>query len=115
MAKNMVIEGDYKGKCLMRSMGSVFLVLGFFKKIELTKNTVESYEVMNEDKRKSATSGAARAVVGGLLLGGVGALAGGLSAKNKGEYLVAIKFTDGKKSLAEIDEKTYKAIISNCF
>ena len=48
-------------------------------------------------------------------LGPVGMLAGGLSAKNKGIYQVAIRFKDGQQSLVEVDDKIYKAIVKNCF
>lgn len=115
MAKNTVIEGDYKGKCIIRVNGSVFISTGFFKTLELSKSNVANYEILNEDKRKSATSGATRALVGGALLGGIGLLAGALSAKNKGEYLITIQFTDGKKSLLNVDDKIYKTLISKCF
>jgi hypothetical protein len=42
-------------------------------------------------------------------------LAGGMSAKNKGIYQVAVEFKDGKRSLLEVDDKTYNAIIKGCF
>jgi len=115
MAKNAVIEGDYKGKQIVCTLGVSVIVLGFTKSIELTKANVESYEVLDEEKRKSALSGVARAAIGGFLLGGVGLLAGGLSAKSKGEYLISIQFTDGKKSLLHVNDKIYKSIISKCF
>ena len=38
-----------------------------------------------------------------------------LTAKKKGEYSVALKWKNGKKSLLEIDEKTYKTIVKNLF
>ena len=49
------------------------------------------------------------------MLGPVGMLAGGISAKNKGIYQVAVEFTDGKRSLLEVDDKIYKAIAKGCF
>ena len=85
------------------------------KSFELNNKNVESYELITDEHRKSASSGVARGLVGGALLGPVGMLAGGLSAKNKGIYQVAIQFKDGKRSLLEIDDKTYKAIVKNCF
>ncbi|ASA23514.1 hypothetical protein [Paenibacillus donghaensis] len=113
-AKNKVIAGDYKGKALVIVFGQVSLSIGFMKTINLDKNTVEEYEVMNETHSKSATSAVGRGLVGGFLLGPVGLLAG-LSAKSKGTHVLAIQFKDGKKSLIEVDEKIYKAIITNCF
>lgn len=72
------------------------------------------YEVLDEKSRKSASSAVGRAAVGAFFLGPVG-LAAGLSAKSKGIHTVAIQFTDGKKSLLEVDDKIYKAIISQLF
>lgn len=114
-AKNAVIAGDYNGKLLSCTSGRVFISLGFLKSLELHKKTVESVELITDEHRKSAASGVARGLVGGALLGPVGMLAGGLSAKNKGIYQVAVQFTDGKKSLLEVDDKIYKALIKGTF
>lgn len=83
-AKNRVIAGDYLGKSLILGMGKPSLVVGFGKNYYLTKDVVESYELITDEHRKSAASGVARGLVGGALLGPVGLLAGGLSAKIKG-------------------------------
>lgn len=77
--------------------------------------TIESYGLITNEHRKSAKSGIARGLVGGALLGPVGMLAGGMSAKSKGIYQIAIQFKDGKRSLLEVDDKIYKAIIQACF
>lgn len=81
-AKNKVIAGDYQGKVVMSTLGTVTITLGFLKTLVLDKNTVEEYEVMDETHSKSATSAVGRGLVGGFLLGPVGLLAG-LSAKSK--------------------------------
>ena len=78
-------------------------------------STVDSYELITDEHRKSAASGIARGLVAGALVGPVGLLAGGLSAKTKGIYQVAIQFKDGKRSLVEVDDKVYKAIVRACF
>lgn len=52
-----------------------------------------------------------RGLVGGALLGPIGLLAGGMSAKSKGVYQVAVVFKDGKRSLLELDDKRYKALM----
>ena len=114
-AKNKVIAGDYLGKGLILGMGKPSLVVGFGKNYYLTKEVVESYEVITDEHKKSAASGVARGLVGGALLGPVGLLAGGLSAKNKGIYQIALQFKDGKKSLIEVDDKIYKALIRTLF
>lgn len=120
MAQNKVIAGDYEGKNIMISQQGifskqdVFLFTGFTEKFPLNKETVASYELITEEHRKSAISGISRGLVGGVLLGPVGLLAG-LSAKNKGTHVLAIEFRDGKKSLIEINEKLYKMFIQKMF
>jgi len=79
---NMVIAGDYNGAGIAVGFNSITMCKGF-KRIKLKKDMVESYEVVTEEQRKSATSSIARGLVGGALLGGVGAIGGAISAKNK--------------------------------
>lgn len=112
---NTIIAGDYKGKTLVYGANKVLLVLGFFNKIDINKDTIESYEVITEEHVKSATSGAARGLVGGALLGPVGMLAGVISAKNKKTYHVVLEFKDGKRSLVEIDNKVYMELMKVMF
>ena len=80
----------------------------------IDKTTVEAYEVITDEMRKSGTSAILRGGLGSLVLGPVGLLAG-LTAKNKGTYQVAVQFRDGKKSLLELDEKLYKVLVKKCF
>lgn len=114
MGKNKVIAGDYMGKDISVTFGIITIITGFMKTIEINKETVEDYEVMDESHRKSATSAVGRGLVGGFLLGPVGMLAG-LSAKSKGTHVVALQFKDGKKSLIEMDDKMYKALVQKMF
>lgn len=87
-AKNRVINGDYAGSQIVGGgTANAAIALGFIKQLRLNNSTVESYEV----------------------LGGV---AGAIS---KNGYQVKVIFKDGKKSLLEIDEKLYKAIVQACF
>jgi hypothetical protein len=115
MAKNKVIAGDYEGKMVVGAIGVPAIGLSFGKALPLDRTTVESYELITDEHRKSAISGAARGLIGDALLGGVGLLAGGLSAKNTGSATVALKFKDGKSCLIEVESKIYKNIIKNCF
>ena len=114
-AKNRVIAGDYAGNMVGQALGQPYISTGFTKSINLNTTTIESYELITDEHRKSAKSGIARGLVGGALLGPVGMLAGGMSAKSKGIYQIALQFKDGKKSLIEVDDKIYKAIIKSCF
>lgn len=113
-AKNKVIAGDYNGKMVSQSLGDAFIIQGFGKNLYLDKYSVEEYEVVDETSRKSAGSAIARAGVGAFFLGPIG-LAAGLSAKSKGVHTLAIQFKDGKKSLIEVDDKIYKAIVTKMF
>lgn len=114
MAKNKVLAGEYLNCSVMGVFGQVSIQTGFTKSIPLDKTTVSHYELVTEEHRKSAVSGVGRGLVGGVLLGPVGLLAG-LSAKNKGTHTLAIEFLDGKRSLIEIDEKIYKALMQKLF
>jgi hypothetical protein len=120
-AKNRVIAGDYEKKDLISVFGEVSIVTGWAKSVPLTKDTVEGYEIVDEEKRKSAASAVGRGLVGGiagsLILGPVGLIGGlaGLSAKSKGVHILAIQFKDGKKSLLEVDDKIYKSLIKKLF
>ena len=117
MAKNMVIAGDYMGKAIvvMGGIAQIAVSKQWTENRHLDRFDAEEYQVLTEDIKKSAASGIARGIVGGTLLGPVGMLAGGMSAKNKGTYQIAIQFKDGKRSLIEVDDKIYKGIVTNMF
>jgi hypothetical protein len=112
--KNKVIAGDYVNMGIIFSGQYVQIVTGFMKTISLNKETVERYEIITEEHRKSGTSAILRGSVGAAVLGPVGILAG-VSAKNKGTYQIAIEFKDGKKSLIEIEDKAYKLFMKTNF
>jgi len=112
--KNKVIAGDYVNMGIIFSGQYVQIVTGFMKTISLNKETVERYEIITEEHRKSGTSAILRGSVGAAVLGPVGLLAG-VSAKNKGTYQIAIEFKDGKKSLIEIEDKAYKLFMKTNF
>lgn len=114
-AKNKVIAGDYLNKPVIGVAGIPLLAINFKDEIRFNNDTVAKYELITDEHRKSAASGVARGLVGGAILGPVGMLAGGISAKSKGIYHLAIEFQDGKKSLIEVDDKIYKLIVKSCF
>lgn len=113
-AKNAVIAGDYIGQQIISTFGIVQIVTGFGKGFQLDKSSIENYEVVTDEQRRSTASGITRGLVGSLF-GPVGMVAGAMSAKSKGIYQIAIQFKDGKKSLIEVDDKIYKALIKACF
>lgn len=111
-AKNRVIKGDYEGELVYKEIFIENISIGN-KKI-ISKKNVKEYEIIDEDKKKSGSSAVLRGALGIALLGGVGILAG-LSAKSKGTYWIAIEFTDGTKSLMEINDKLYKVFKKSMF
>ncbi|MEB2276821.1 hypothetical protein LAV82_22645 [Bacillus sp. ILBB4] len=114
MAKNKVIAGDFEGHAVKDRITVIQIEKNWLTTKELTKDTIASYEVIDETQRKSATSAVGRAFVGGAILGPVGLLAG-LSAKSKGTHLLAIEFKTGEKSLIEVDDRIYKTLIKILF
>jgi hypothetical protein len=112
-AKNQVIAGDYSGKKVKVTLG-LLKISGLLKDIYIDKKTVEEYEIVDEKSQKSVVSAVGRGLVGGFLLGAPGLLAG-LTAKSKGTHHVAIHFTDGKKSLLEVDDKLYAVLTKKLF
>lgn len=116
-AKNKVIAGDYIN-WVVQGGGfggvSIYEFSWSMKGVDLNKSTVASYELMTEEKMKSGSSAILRGALGAAVLGPVGILAG-LTAKNKGIYLVAVEWKDGKKSLIEIDDKLYKYFLKGMF
>lgn len=136
--KNIVLGGDYNGcyiflkgnlkvKDSLKELGLCigtdpskgrFLANTFEKEsdfVELNKETVESMELATEDNVKSLSSSLARGLVGAVLLGPLGLVAGGITGKSKKTYQIIIHFKDGKKSLIAADEFTYKKIVKNVF
>lgn len=114
--KNSIIAGDYLNKRFITGRkGEAVLATSALRPTPITSENVEGYELVTDEHKKSAASGVGRGLVGGALLGPVGAIAGAMSAKTKGLYHVAIQFKDGKKSLALVDDKFYKAIVQHCF
>lgn len=106
---NLVKAGDFVNQPIqMKLNGSLRICTkGGFKRefLEINKDTVSSYEVLDVDEQISGASAVGRAAIGSFFLGPVGAAAA-LSAKKNKAYLVAIEFKDGKRSLIELD-KTY--------
>lgn len=112
-AKNMVIAGDYTGCRIFCMSARLAYISGTMKKIDdiyLTPENVVRYELMTEDILRSGNSL--------LLTGSLDPacltklrLHASVAMQNKGIYTVAVKFGDEKRSLLEIDEKTYHAFM----
>lgn len=110
----MVIAGDYKNKKIGSTFKHLTIKAGFGNAVAISKDTVEAYEVVDEEQRTKAVSAIGRGMIGSLALGPVGMLAG-LSAKKKKTYLVAIRFKDGKESLIEINKVFFDMLVRTLF
>lgn len=114
-----VIAGDYTGVIMYANAkkGLAIEDEGLFgkKKAFINKETVDHYEVVDEESSKNFGSGVIRGAVGAAAFGVVGALAGAASAKNKKEYRVAITFKDGKRVLCSLDKSDYKTLTEIMF
>ena len=118
-AQNKVISGYLSGHRIMVDMGCPFIVqsgnaLTGARGWIVAKPDVEDYEVLSEDKVRSGTSTILRGAAGAAILGPVGLLAAA-SGKKKGIYCVALQWKSGQKSLIEVDDKIYKALIRSMF
>lgn len=110
-AKNIVVDGEFKGKPIIVHKDCATINAGAFKKIALNTDNVTEYSVVTEDHQKSASSGIAKGIVGGAIFGPLGAIAGGVSGKTRGIYKLIITFRNGAQSLIEVDEGFYGMII----
>ena len=117
-ASNTVIAGDYKDCKVEDWIGYLRISTNGWhieEKTRIDKSTVESYEVLSEERKRSAGNVAARGLVGTALLGPIGLAAGVLSSRKKGTYQIAIQFKNGKRSLIEVDDKIAKKIMTALF
>ena len=106
--KNIVLEGKYKNIRLRGDSCN----LRIRDTITINKQSVKSYTVIDESNKDQYSFW--KGALGVALLGGIGAVAGLRGKKNK-EYLVALEWKDGDKSLISIDENNYKVLVANMF
>lgn len=108
---NMVKSGAYAGKFIYVRYNIACIDIGKRQYMDLAKWSVADYEIISGNTRKSMSSSIIRGAIGGALFGTPGMMAGGLSAKNKTIYTIAVRFKDGKRSVIEIDDKAYTAFM----
>ena len=75
------------------------------------KQNISMVEIVSEDSVKNVQSAVVRGVVGNIALGGAGALAGALSAKNDSTFNVIIRYHNGYVDLIECDIKLYTKLL----
>ena len=114
-AKNKVIEGEYKNYSIINISKEVYLFKDSFNKdkaLLFNVKTIKSIELLNQVQSQDTSSGIARGIVGGALLGGAGLVAGTNLAKASSINLFTVIFEDNKKSLIEVDAKIFDVLFS---
>lgn len=107
---NKVIEGEYKGHKLYNFSKEKYISQsGGYK---FTPAHIASYTVIDETNKDQYSFW--KGALGVALFGGLGAVAG-VRGKKQTEYLIAINWKDGKKSLICIDDEYYKTFVKSMF
>ena len=112
-ARNMVLAGDYAGSRVFCISAKLAYISGTMTKsddIYLTEKTLVRFEVMTDDVIRSGNSLLLTGVLDPACLGKL-RLRATEAMQKKGIYTVAVKFHDDKRSLMEIDERTYRAVV----
>lgn len=103
---NYVMEGKYKNEKI--TAGSLL----YTDPSPFSKRYISSYTVIDETNKDQYSFW--KGALGVALLGGFGAIAG-VGGKKKKEYLIAIEWKDGEKSLILINDEYYKVFVKSMF
>lgn len=103
---NYVLEGKYKDEKILNG-NDVLIIDG-----GLNKRYISSYTVIDETNKDQYSFW--KGALGVALFGGFGAVAG-IHGKKRKEYLIAIEWKDGEKSLILIDDEYYKVFMKSMF
>ena len=114
---NYVLEGEGKDNRIYNiKLPSGREYLGIAGTNDLEKRTVKSYQVLDENNKDTSEYSYWKGALGVALLGGLGAVAGiGGKKKSLKEYLIAIEWKSGEKSLILIDDDYYKIFMKSMF
>ena len=113
--QNKVVNGDYLGCKISNVQNKMLIIENGRVNIPISKRTVENYLLVSSGTNKSTASTIKRTLVGGVLAGGIGAIAGSSTAKNNITHKVMIKFKDKRSSLIEIDDNYYGILTMSLF
>lgn len=118
-ASNIVLAGhmekwsiyfDSEFKCLC-------ITPGIFdnRVLPMNKTNIKNIEVTERKTSTSSSSAYKKGLLGGLLFGNVGAIAGASSANQNEIYTIAVTWNSNKRSLIEIDGNYYKQLQHDLF
>ncbi len=110
---NLVVSGDYKNFCIRLSKETGELVLeNNDNNIEISKNTINKFEVIHTEYGKNIIDVIARIIIGVYLIGYLGVIAGFTANNNYEIYrLVSVEFKDGKKSMIKMNKKHFRQLL----
>ncbi|CAM3436563.1 hypothetical protein IEG79_001553 [Campylobacter upsaliensis] len=105
MAKIKILAGTYAGNeyRYIKNKDRMMNVTKVIDKENFYLSNISSIEIANQDNCKKAGGTIAAAAIGGLLLGGVGAIVGGMAGGNQQISTIIITYENGSQSLAQID------------
>lgn len=103
---NYVLEGKYKNEKITHG------TLLYTDSSPFSKRYISSYTIIDKSNKDQYSFW--KGALGVALFGGIGAVAG-IGGKNKKEYLIAIEWKDGEKSLILINDEYYKVFVKSMF
>ena len=115
--KNTVIKGDYKNWYLSIHKEMDKLILeGINDNIEISNNTIIDYDIKYTEFKRDIIDIVIRIIIGVLLIGPIGILAGFTANKSFISYrLISIEIKNGNKSLVKIDNRTFKYLVEKVY
>lgn len=87
----------------------------WFKNEHIPMSQVEALEIATEENLKKMGGAIGWGIVGGIALGGIGAVAGLLAGGRSKEVTFVCKFKDGRKLLGKCNSKEFADIQAACF
>lgn len=109
---NYVLEGAYKNAKINGYKEISVQTSEYIGGRPINKSNISSYIVIDENNKNQYSIW--KGALGVALLGGVGVVAG-MGGKKKKEYLIAIEWKEGEKSLICIDDKYYEIFVRSLF
>lgn len=112
-----ILAGDFTkgGNAQFISDTFILPVPGEWGRIDIKTSQIEELSVATEESLKKMGGAIGWGLVGGVALGGIGALAGLLAGGRKKEVTFICKFKDGRKMMAKADNKIFEKISAACF
>jgi hypothetical protein len=106
---NQVIEGDFMKGTLISLSFSGRVILGNWKRLDIT-NLIDKAELITTENKISIMSVAGWGILGALIFGPVGVLAGAILGGRRKQYGIICYLKDGRKFMAVVDDELLRRI-----